>query len=217
MAIETELKLALPAEHEMRVRQWLDAHAQAAGVHQLHNQYYDTPAMDLLSAKAALRLRAQPGGWVQTLKTGGVSRDGLAFRHEWEMPVAAAALEAEPLLRAVEVVAVRDWLRPLLAQLQPVFRTDFQRNLWRVTPRPGCCIEVALDQGEVIVANSVGQAGQPESSLRLPIQEIELELKAGDAQDLQQLAAVLRQIAPLQPDDTSKAARGYQLLSQQHR
>jgi inorganic triphosphatase YgiF len=65
----------------------------------------------------------------------------------------------------------------------------------------GTVIELALDQGEV----SAGDA-------RDVISEIELELKQGNPQQIQDIALLLRSAFHLQPEAISKSERGYRLL-----
>src|SRR5690606_16672849 len=87
--------------------------------------------------------------------------------------------------------------------LQPVFTTDFERTKailrWE---RDGEQVEVemALDQGQVVAD------GREE-----PISELELELRAGPAAALLELAVALAADVALMPCDISKAERGYRL------
>ena len=66
-------------------------------------------------------------------------------------------------------------------------------------------IEVAFDEGAVIA-----------SERRLPIREIELELKSGEELELYQLAIQLVETLPLKLYLTSKAERGFMLASGEH-
>ena len=208
MAQEIELKLAVPDGAMPALAAWLDAQGQARGEHTLLNVYLDTPARDLASARAALRLRRRGEQWLQTLKTAGKSEAGLAARHEWETKVAAEAIELDafpPEARAL--------LAPLAATLAPVFRTDFARRTWLVE-QDGVRIEAALD---------VGTISAPASAAQEAIQELELEWLPGatghaptQAQAeaaLRALALRLQHVAPLKPSDQSKAARGYRLAA----
>ena len=67
MAQEIELKLAVPDGAMPALAAWLDGQGQARGEHTLLNVYLDTPARDLASARAALRLRRRGEQWLQTL------------------------------------------------------------------------------------------------------------------------------------------------------
>jgi len=208
MGIEREIKLALPRDRVDAALRFFSERAGVAGRDvRLENVYFDTPALTLAKAKSALRLRRTPDGWLQTFKTAGVANHGLHERHEWEMPVAGAALEVPRLIdecaRSGER-AVADALRDAAPGLIALFRTDFTRTLWTLDTG-NAQVEAAVDQGE-IVANVGGD------TRRAPLCEIELELKSGDELALHTLAAELAATLPgLAPDDVSKAQRGYRL------
>lgn len=205
MAMEREIKLALPAAQVRAATQWFVARAGKDGMPvKLVNIYFDTPQLALASSKSALRLRQTPDGWLQTFKTVGNATNGLHSRHEWEMPVAGAKLEIDALLQACDEAAAADALRAAAPSLIELFRTNFTRTLWQLDAA-GAQVEAAIDQGDVL-ATVDGEAR------RAPISEIELELKSGDEAALRALAAELGKRVPgLAPDDISKAQRGYKL------
>lgn len=208
MGIEREIKLALPAHQVAAATQWFAARTGRTGdAFPLANRYFDTPALALARAKSALRLRQTPQGWLQTFKTVGVATGGLHSRHEWEMPIAGAALEIDALLHACDDSSAADALRHAAPQLIELFRTDFTRTIWLVD-HANAKIEAAIDVGEVT-------AVVDGNTRRAPICEVELELKqAGNDGDraLHALADELcAAITGLAPDDISKAQRGYQL------
>ncbi|HKT96100.1 MAG TPA: CYTH domain-containing protein [Paraburkholderia sp.] len=205
MAIEREIKLALPRDQVDAALRLFETRAGAPGrAIRLENIYFDTLALTLARAKSALRLRRAPEGWLQTFKTVGVAQSGLHERHEWEMPVAGEALEIERLLQECDEAGVSTALTQAAAALIPLFRTDFTRTLWTLEV-DGAQVEAAIDQGE-ITADVNG------TLRRAPICEIELELKEGDEAVLHTLAAELSKALPgLAPDDISKAQRGYKL------
>lgn len=210
MAIEQEIKLALPSAGIAAAIRCLDRLAGAPGQEiALENIYFDTPACTLAQIKSAVRMRKTAEGWLQTFKAGGGASQGLHRRHEWEMPISGAKLEPAALLAACATHPAALVLRTALPQLQPLFRTDFSRRLWQLE-HAGARIEAALDQGQVVVERH----GSTRST---PICEIELELKEGDASALHSLATLLgEQVAGLMPDDISKAQRGYQLYRDMH-
>ncbi len=205
MAIEIELKLAVPDAALAAVAAWLDANGQPRGELTLLNVYLDTPARDLAQARAALRLRRKGEQWLQTLKTAGKSAAGLAARHEWETPVAVEAIDLARFPDDARAV-----LAPLAGQLAPVFRTDFTRRTW-IVEQDGERIEAALDTGAI---------SAPGTSRTERIQELELEWLPREGADAHHAEAALRafalrlaHVAPLTPSDLSKAARGYRLSS----
>ena len=208
MAIEKEIKLALPAEQADAACRFFVARTGEAGREiALSNVYFDTPDLALARSKSAVRLRRAPQGWLQTFKTVGTADGGLHRRHEWEMPVAADALEIDALAAACDVPEAAAALRTAAPALHALFRTDFSRTLWRIAV-DGSIVEAAVDVGEI--AAQVGDDAQRE-----PISEVELELIDGAEAALQTLAAELQRALPgLAPDNLSKAQRGYRLRAQ---
>ena len=55
---------------------------------ELINIYFDTRDFKLNQERIALRIRNKGGQYIQTLKTKGVSVNGLRQRGEWEWPLA---------------------------------------------------------------------------------------------------------------------------------
>lgn len=224
MAIERELKLALPGDLSTARAAALVAHldrlpgAEARGERHLVNRYFDTPALALANAKAALRLRfvardGHAGQWLQTLKSVGEARDGLHVRHEWELPVHGEALELPQLIAACDVPATADLLRAQGANVVAQFETNFVRRLWRYIAGDGTAVEIAFDRGEVAVEADGKRHTEP-------LVEVELELLDAPDDDresqgermLHALARNLRDVLPeLHSDNVSKAQRGYRL------
>lgn len=192
--LEIELKLALPTASLDRVERHPRL-TEGAEALTLANTYFDTPDGALSRAGIALRLRRQGDRTLQTVKTKGQGGGGLSARQEWEWPVDGALdLDAMAALPPFEGA-----LDETLGRLAPVLATDFVRRRWLVEHQ-GSTIELVLDQGEI-------RAGEA----RATIQELELELKAGDAASLWALAMALAEAIPLRPSESSKAARGNQL------
>ncbi len=192
---ETELKLLLaPQDHSRILIAPCLAGYPRSTLH-LVNTYFDTPERVLNSARVALRIREKNGRYIQTLKTKGESVCGLSHRGEWEWNLPSPALDIERLSVVLpEVLSGVD-----LTTLQPVFRTDFKRQVIDIVWQ-GAEIELALDLGEVIAGERT-----------LPISELELELKSGDESSLYSLADALRQDVKLTSGDISKAEQGYRL------
>lgn len=206
MGIEKEVKLALPSSHHDTVAGLITRQTGKEGrTIQLNNIYFDTPSFALAKAKSALRLRGMTDHWLQTYKTaGGDSDQGMSSRHEWEMPVSGEALEIDALLEKCDDDDACEALRDAAPELTALFRTDFARTLWDVEYE-GSLIEVALDLGEIVTV----VAGEHRTA---PISELELELKSGDETALHKLTAMMRgAFTELQPENLSKARRGYDL------
>lgn len=198
MAVETELKFSISPEHMERLKRHplLGTLAVSrAATRKLCSVYYDTPALDLRSNAMALRLRRAGKRWLQTLKGGGGVQAGLHRRNEWETPVAGEALELDALEAAGGVLP-----KDVRKALQPVFVTDFSRNM-RLLRFEGAEIELCLDRGEV------------RTELRsFPICEVELELISGKPRRLFELALALLDAVPFELEAVSKAEQGYRLL-----
>lgn len=226
MAIEREIKLAIASQAHAGAKvcapviagliAYLDAlpDATAGGSRHLVNRYFDTPDLAFARAKAALRLRHSARGdttngqWRQTLKTVGHSTGGgLHARHEWETSLDDGVFDLAALLAICDQPDAVALLRQHADRLTPLFDTDFTRRTWRVT-QFGVRVEIALDLGEVVVHHQGERHTAP---------LCELEIEALDETDeaeaaLHALSDTLRRRFPdLQPDDVSKAARGYRL------
>jgi inorganic triphosphatase YgiF len=199
MIIETELKLHISPEHLQRLKRHpflRSLSSGRAGTQKLYSIYYDTADLELRQHAMALRLRRAGRQWLQTLKGGGEVSAGLHRRIECETPVPNEQLD----LAALEDCGC-ELPRGVRNRLQPVFVTDFSRNM-RLVDLEGAQIELCMDSGEI-------RAGQSSC----PISELELELKSGSPQQLFRLALALLDIVPLNVEHTSKAEYGYLLFS----
>src|SRR5574344_1837218 len=130
MAIETEIKLQTTLEGLQALRQSaIVAKLQkdtAWQTKQLNNQYFDTPDCRLAHSAVALRIRQDGQQLIQTLKTRGQSVAGLAARNEWEWPLTSEQLDLTRLDDSCWPIELNDLDK---TQLQPIFRTDFSREL----------------------------------------------------------------------------------------
>ena len=207
MSQETELKLCIAPTQTTLLRQAMTtivlphgSTIEPAGTVQLKNTYFDTLNLRLHQARVALRIRERNGQFIQTLKTQGQSINGLSRRGEWEWSLTSGQLDGAAL-----VPVWPDQLNDIsVADLQPLFSTDFKRTRWLlVWHKPYARVEVALDQGEILARENVS-----------PICELELELLEGSEAALLAIADWLRQYVPLTPGDDSKAERGFALLAQ---
>lgn len=211
MATETELKLTFPAAALPRLRRhplFRDA-TPVMSDRRLDNRYLDSPSNRLAAHQVALRLRRNGRDWVRTVKRAAPATAGLSRRAEWESACAPPKPRSHgrpgiglPKLDFSDVddAAVRRLLERHAHHLREVFATSFRREVRRCRPRPGVRILLMLDRGR-ITAGSHSE----------PIHELELELEHGHPADLLALAARLVADLPLQPEDASKAQRGYGL------
>jgi inorganic triphosphatase YgiF len=162
---------------------------------QLRSVYYDTPDLDLRANDISLRVRHKDGTFIQTVKRAvGL---GLFDRDEWESVIRRkspdrSAWAGTPVASILSAKGV--------AALRPVFTTKVQRTT-RVLREGSSEVEVSFDRGKLF-------AGR----LHEPIEEVELELKSGEAAALFSIARRLTANATLRLSFESKAERGYQLL-----
>ena len=199
MPNEIELKLRIAAADVQRLRRHPAIRQPLAGkpvTRHLISIYYDTPDLKLLDAAISLRVRRMSGGWFQAVKGAGHSLAGLHQRMEWEDVIA----KGEPdFTKIVDPSLAKIFAEQSLRDaLRPIFTTDVQRTEWQLQYQDGSTIEVALDLGEL-------QNGKKKEV----IQEVELELKHGNAVHLFELALALQADIPLHIENVSKAQRGY--------
>lgn len=203
MGTETELKLSLTAEDIPRLLQH-PLLATPPKRLKLYNTYFDTPDLALTKKKVAVRERRVLRKTLLTVKTAQQSTGGISQRSEWESPTTPGCFDFATLIDDAELA---DALNQVATQLVPIFTTDFSRRVWTLEFRRAT-IEVALDQGTILVTRDDLKHEQP-------ICELELELKAGNPATLFALARLLSRNVRLHPADQSKAARGYALFLDQ--
>lgn len=185
---EIELKFLIAPEASSEILARL---AGREAVRQLDATYFDTADHALRKAGFGLRIRDGENGRKQTLKSA--SSGGVFARGEWESAVAGPEPDRDLLARTPAAKAVNG------AALIPVFAANVRR-VTRLIECDGATIEAALDQGELLA-----------DGRRAGVSELELELKAGPARALFDLARDLAAHAPLRLSLVSKAERGYAL------
>jgi inorganic triphosphatase YgiF len=200
MPDEVELKLTVAPERADDVRRLELVHrlAEKRGrTHRFSTIYFDTPDQALSERGIALRIRAAGRRRLQTIKLPAEGPDGLQVQQELETPVAGDQPEFDKItdLR-VRRLLVDGGIGHTLA---PVFVTEFTRTAWPVRV-DGSLIELAFDQGEIRAAGR-----------RLPLSEIELELKEGRPEHIFDLALAVHEALPVTLGQATKAARGFAL------
>ncbi|WP_026605754.1 CYTH and CHAD domain-containing protein [Methylocapsa acidiphila] len=195
-ALETELKfLFAPTELERILgAPALNGRPEDARFERLDATYFDTADRDLWKHGFSLRLRRSAKRLVQTVKR---DMESGVQRREWECEITGpaldfAAIDGTPLGELTERREIRESLRPL-------FRVCIERMSFQLD-QGATRIECAVDRGEIEAGGS-----------KLPISELELELKGGDAAGLFDVARRLVQETSLLPSAISKAERGYLL------
>jgi triphosphatase len=201
MSLEQEIKLQVTQADLLNLLDldWLTALLKQ-DVYQQHllSTYFDTPDKALMKFGVGLRLRQIGEQWLQTVKCSGQASSGLHERQEWEHELEAPEFDLERLAETA--------IAPLLEQeqvwsaIEPVFTTEFERDVWLLVLDADTVVELAYDRGEV-------RAGNKQTA----IHEIELELKQGDIKICQKLADQLKAALPLEYSNISKAGLGYRL------
>lgn len=200
MATELEIKLSVSEHAQEQAVQWL---AGRTDVHSgetmdLVNRYFDTPDGVLNRSKAALRIRKAGDAFIQTLKTRGEFVNGAHAREEWEWPLDGPDLDLD-LLADTPLHQTLD-----LSELGVVFETNFQRRIFWLQQDAGM-IEVAVDSGFILAGDE-----------RMPLHEIEFELKSGSPESLVNAALALADEVPVFLNLVSKAEQGYWLAGLYH-
>ncbi len=155
--------------------------------------YYDTRHRDLHKRGITFRLRRQGSEHLQTIKADTV---GYPRKKEWETRVAGN----KPDFAAAKGTAREPLIgKKFCRKLKPVFQTRVRRKVMPLK-WAGSEIDLALDRGHV-------RAGRSE----LPINEVELELKRGEAANLFSAARAVAKVPSARLDLLSKAERGYAL------
>lgn len=185
---EIELKFLIAPEASDEILARLEGQE---AVRQLDATYFDTADHALRKAGYGLRIRDGENGRKQTLKSA--SSGGVFARGEWESAVVGPEPDRDLLAKTPAAKVING------DALTPVFATNVRR-VTRLIHRDGAVIEAALDLGELLA-----------NERRAGVSELELELKAGAARVLFDLARDLAAHAPLRLSLVSKAERGYAL------
>ncbi len=195
---EIELKFQVPAGRRRAVEDEVAGPDRPPRM-RLQAAYHDTAARDLAAAGLALRVRREGRRWVQTLK--GAAEDGMtrAEHNVVRQAPAGAVPEPDPALHAATPVGER-LLKVLHDAPEPALVCLYRTDIWRRTrpvSTPAGEVELAFDHGTIV-------AGER----RLPVCELEIELKQGSPRAVIDTARdwVLRH--GLWLDTRTKAERG---------
>ncbi len=197
MATELEWKLRLEDEAQL-LRIWEDPALGALAcapprLLEMRSTYYDTADRLLGRARVSLRRRLENGQSIVCCKAPLAGQPDGKLRREYECAAAepAEALQTLLALGAPELVA-----RAAEQGIAPVCGAEFTRRAVLLAPRAGCTCELALDYGRLCGVQT-----------QIPLCELELELKSGPAEPVQQLAMELMLRFGLETEPRSKFAR----------
>jgi len=226
---EIELKFLVPRPARKALATEMARASASVERRTLAAMYLDTPDRRLAREGIAWRLRREGRRWVQTLKAGGAHALE-RFEHECLRPDASvdSSLHAGTPVgdRLIKILRKAE----AAGQLAGVrYRTEVRRILRRVRTR-GAVVEVAFDEGRILVGDAAvpagpagspgGPAGEaaglaPQRSLErspnavpLRICEIEFELVSGSPLAMLALAERWRKRFGLILDPRTKAERG---------
>lgn len=173
-------------------------HGQTSRRHtrRLKSVYFDTPDFALMHRGVGLRVRHYLGRFYQSVKSMGASQNGLHRRLEWEDKIASETPDFKKLCHSPFCNTFISLTQNVL--LQPLFETDVKRTSWTLDWN-GALLELALDIGALNIENK---------SIS-PIQELEVELKSGTADQLNAFISALLHHLPLTLEHRNKAEIGY--------
>lgn len=201
MPMEVEIKLRIP-DARTATRIWEDNRIAAHMMTpfreiEMEAVYYDTADRLLQTRHWSFRIRREGERTVAACKTSE-SKDGSLFsRREWEV-LAETPQQALPLL--VEAGAPQELLS--LGEMLPQCRICFTRTAAPLQlPNHDTAVEIVVDNGELEAD------GKKEHVL-----ELELELLAGQLEEMQNLAEYLEKKYLLQAEHLSKYARALRLI-----
>jgi len=160
--------------------------------------YFDTPAGDLSRQRMSLRIRKQGATLRQTLKWENGKTISPFQRGEIETPTTA---QTPDLSLLGEDMARHLRRRVQESDLGPAFITDVRRATRRLT-WGGSEIEVAFDTGTITAGDR-----------KIPLREVELELKSGEALDLFQFGLAIAGSFPVRLSMRPKSDRGAALAT----
>jgi len=200
MDYEVELKLSLKKSDAKKLHLIpliVKSSLTKPAKNKLISTYFDTPDLKLLDVGITFRIRQKANEWIQTIKLAGTANSGLHQRNEWEDFVSTCHPDFTKIKdpRLIKFFANRK----IQASLIPIFRTEIMREEWLLAFDNGDQIELCLDSGLLI-------ADQHQE----PINEIELELKAGHVGRIFDVALELQKTIPFNIENNSKAKRGYE-------
>ena len=189
MGLEIELKYRATPEQQQAV---LKACGAAARTISMETTYYDTADRQLSARRITLRRRLENGVSVCTLKTPAAGN----ARGEWDC-LRDTIAEAIPEL--CKLAGRDDLLELLQSGVMPVCGARFTRQAADIQTADFTA-ELALDRGVLLGGGR-----------EMPLCEIELELKDGNPEAMQEYMGLLAAVYGLVPERKSKFRRARDL------
>ena len=201
MGSEIEIKLGISREEDIGKilgDARLGADFGEFAVISMNARYYDTRELDLLARNYVVRIRKENGANVATLKKRHKELDsGVMVREEWNHEV-----PSNSRMKLSYFTEVEEELEGIVGhkELVEIVETDFIRRILNVEFQ-GSQLEMAVDHGKII---SKGQ--------EVPIMEVEIELKEGEAEAITGFMEEYLQEYQLPVEMESKFRRGVDLF-----
>lgn len=201
---EIEIKLVVDEENLERFFQLkLVKNCLVSGsrkVRQLSSSYFDTADMVFNKHGIAYRVRDKgDGSFEATVKTSKKSVGGFTERVEINLPLKTA----EPELTGFTEQGLEYDLAELAADgISCLFTVKVERITYLISYE-GASFELAIDKGYIVAAAN--------EKLKSAIDEIELELVEGEAEQLIEFVEKVRQAISVREEGQSKYARGLAL------
>jgi CHAD domain-containing protein len=167
------------------------------------DRYLDTPDWQVLREGWAYRWRDASGKRKVGLKSVALNGGAVQKREEVEQPVAKLPGKVRRLPKGPVAQKLSTVRRKKLHEL---FQVHNHRCLFNVRTPQGALLELAIDRATITATV------QP--ACRMEFQELEIELKEGTEETLQELAAQIREQFGLLPSRLSKFERGIQATGQ---
>lgn len=165
----------------------------------LSTVYFDTPRFELKADGIVLHIRHLGRRRIQMVKLPIDGPTGLRILRKIEHPIRGDL----PDLMGITDEEAKTWFRDrsIAAALTPVFTTELRRTVW----------SISMQESEINGTFELGEVRAGER--RLPISELELELKSGAPRYLVNLALMLHRELSLAWEYDTMAARGYRLAA----
>jgi len=183
--MEIELKFQIPAESKAPLEKFIQSKGGTSK--RLRAKYFDTDDRLLARSNIALRLRKEGHVWYQTLKVA--PQAAAVIRHEDTVrlvtpPGTAPVLDTSRHSSSDQWTKINKLLRDDAAnELKPLYETDLKRLSVDLRTRRGL-INYAIDTGSILTKEKETDPlftalGHTVELLKLPVNEIELELVSG--------------------------------------
>ena len=164
----------------------------------IQDNYLDDSARNLAARKIALRVRNTDGRWETTFKTRTEIKNGKAVRREETLPLP----QVRNLAQALETLnQKKKWKSIKLTGLTVQFSILNKRTVFSMDYE-GASLEIALDDFKICAQRK-----------QLKKKEIEIELKQGNAQQLDRFVKIFKQQTLLQTAKISKVKTAEKFLN----